>query len=104
MKGFIDFIRERGVIGFAVGFILGGAVSKLVSSFVNDILNPLLGVFLGYTKTLKGEVFKIGKIQVAWGSFVVNLIDFLILAAVVYFIFRVLRVEKLDVKKQEKNN
>jgi len=37
MKGFLDFIREQGVVGLAVGFILGGAVSKLVASLVADI-------------------------------------------------------------------
>jgi len=40
-SGFIDFVREQGVVGLAVGFILGGAVSKVVSSLVKDIINSL---------------------------------------------------------------
>ena len=40
MKGFLEFIRERGVLGLAIGFILGGSVTKVVSAFLADILNP----------------------------------------------------------------
>jgi large conductance mechanosensitive channel len=43
MKGFLNFIREQGVVGLAVGFILGGSVSKVVTSLVTDIINPVLG-------------------------------------------------------------
>ena len=102
MKGFIEFIRERGVVGFAVGFILGGAVTKLVSSFVDDIINPMLGVGLGFTKELNREYIQIGQAKIAWGNFTANLIDFIILAVVVYSIFKVLKMEKLDVGKEEK--
>jgi len=52
LKGFIDFIRNYGVIGLAVGFILGGALSSVVSALVNDIINPILGVLLGATEGL----------------------------------------------------
>ena len=44
MKGFIDFIREQGVIGLAIAVILGGAVNKLVASLVGDIIQPLIGI------------------------------------------------------------
>ena len=55
MKGFLDFIREQGVVGLAVGFILGGAVSKLVASLVNDLINPLLGAALGVLEKRRGQ-------------------------------------------------
>lgn len=38
MKGFIEFIREKGVVGLAVGFILGGAVAKVVAALVTDLI------------------------------------------------------------------
>ena len=41
MKGFLEFVREQGVVGLATGFILGGAVSKVVTSLVTDIINPV---------------------------------------------------------------
>lgn len=95
MKGFIQFIRERGVIGFAIGFILGGAVSKMVASFVTDVVNPLIGLVFGNVAGL--SEMTIGTVRL--GSFVSSMIDFLILAAVVYFVFKGLGLEKLDVKK-----
>lgn len=44
MRGFINFIREQGIIGLAVGFLLGGSASRVVTSLVNDVINPLVGL------------------------------------------------------------
>ena len=99
MKGFIDFIRERGVVGFAVAFILGGAITKLVASLVTDIVNPILSVILSKTKSLETMAFKIGPSKIMWGHFVSSCIDFLIISLVVYIIFRGLGLEKIDRKK-----
>jgi len=60
MKGFMDFIREQGVVGLAVGFILGGAVSKLVASLVTDIINPIIGIALGVVGGLKDAYIQAG--------------------------------------------
>ena len=102
MKGFIEFIREQGVIGLAVGFILGGAISKLVTSLVTDIINPLVGALLGFTKNLADASFLVGGSKIMWGHFVTILIDFAIIAAVIYFSVRILRLDRLDKKKEEK--
>lgn len=96
MKGFIGFIRQRGVIGFAVGFILGKATSDLIGSFVNDIINPLIGIVTGNFKDLSKMSFQVGSAIVNYGNFLVLLINFIILALVVYVLFKVLRLEKLD--------
>lgn len=98
MKGFIEFIRRQGVVGLAIGFILGGAVSKLVSSLVNDLINPVLGSVLGSIGDLKSQSFILGSVKITWGNFASNLIDFIIILAVVYFVFKALRFEKLDKK------
>lgn len=99
MKGFIEFIRERGVVGFAVAFILGGAVTKVVSSLVTDIVNPILGLILSRTKSLESMYFKIAGAKIMWGHFITVAIDFLVLSAVVYFIVKVFGLEKIDRKK-----
>jgi len=99
MKGFIEFIRERGVVGFAVGFILGGAVTKVVSSFVTDIINPILGIILSKTKSLETMSFNFGASKILWGHFISVLIDFVIISFVVYLIFKVFGLEKIDKKK-----
>jgi len=99
MKGFIKFIREQGVVGLAVGFILGGAVSKVVASLVSDIVNPVLGLVLGATDGLEAASLAVGSAKVMWGSFVGVLIDFFVIALVVYYGVKGLGLDKLDKKK-----
>ena len=91
----MQFIREQGVVGLAVGFILGGAVSKVVSALVNDIVNPIIGTVLGSTEGLKA--MKLGPVLL--GDFVSVMIDFLIIAAVVYFVVKGLGLDKMDKAK-----
>jgi large conductance mechanosensitive channel len=100
MKGFINFIREQGVVGLAVGFILGGAVSKVVSALVTDIINPILGIALGATEGLKSASFGIGSARVLYGDLISVVIDFIVVALVVYFGVKLIGLDKLDKKKE----
>jgi large conductance mechanosensitive channel len=100
MKGFLDFVREQGVVGLAVGFILGGAVSKVVSALVDDIINPLVGLLIGRAENLSVATFNIGAAAIPWGDFVSILIDFIIVALVVYFGVKWLRLDKVDKEKK----
>jgi len=99
MKGFIEFVRDQGVVGLAVGFILGGAVSKLVSSLVSDIINPVLGIMLGPAGDLSAYSITIGKANILYGNFITVIIDFIVVALVVYFGVKALKLDKLDKKK-----
>lgn len=99
LKGFIEFIRTQGVVGLAIGFILGGAVSKLVTSLVENIINPLVGLALGKVN-LADKALTIGTASLKYGAFLSTLIDFVIVAAVVYFGFKAIGIEKLDKPKQ----
>jgi len=96
--GFFQFIREQGVVGLAVGFILGGAVSALVKSIVEDVINPLISAGIKNIDTLSSITLG----PVAIGSFVAAVIDFVVIAAVVYFIFKGLKLDKLDLKNEKK--
>lgn len=98
MKDFLEFIRRQGVIGLAVGFILGGAVSKLVSALVSDIINPILGVVLNVAGGLGDNYLKIGPVRLMWGDFLSVVIDFIVIAAVVYFGIKWTGLDKLDNK------
>lgn len=100
LSGFIQFVREQGVVGLAVGFILGGAVSKVVASFVSDIVNPIIGVALGAAGDLKTLLVQVGPVKILWGSFVATAVDFLIIALVVYYGVRILGLGKVDKKKE----
>lgn len=99
MKGFLDFVREQGVVGLAVGFILGGAVSKLVAALVEDIINPILAMGLGSVENLGEAYLQIGSAKLLWGDFLNVAIDFLVVALVVYFGVKWLKLDKVDKKK-----
>ncbi len=99
MKGFLEFVREQGVVGLAVGFILGGAVSKVVASLVSDIINPVLGILLGAAGDLATMSLKVGSAEIMWGKFINTGIDFLVIALVVYFGVKRLGLDKIDKKK-----
>lgn len=100
MRGFINFVREQGVVGLAVGFILGGAVSKVVAAFVADIVNPLLSIALGNVRALKDAAWEIGATKIMWGDFITVAIDFVVLALVVYVGVKLLKLDRLDKKKE----
>ena len=99
MKDFIDFVKEQGVVGLAVGFILGGAVSKMVASLVSDIINPIIGIVLGAAGDLASMSLSVGPIQLMLGHFISTLIDFIVIALVVYYGVKALKLDKLDKKK-----
>lgn len=101
IKGFFDFIREQGVVGLAVGFLLGGAVSKVVTALITDIVNPLFGIVLGKTEGLKSAAIAVGETKILWGDFLTVLIDFFVVALVVYFGIKIIGVNRLDKKKEE---
>jgi len=99
MKGFIEFIRTQGVVGLAVGFILGGSVKSVVTALVDDLITPLLAPLLGSTKGLAAAVLKLGPVTLLYGHFLGVLIDFAIIASVVYFFVKGFGFDKLDKKR-----
>ena len=101
MKGFIDFIREKGVMGLAVGFILGGAVSKVVTAFITDIINPILSSILGAAGGIKEASLNIGTAHILYGDMLSVLIDFIVISFVVYFGIKILKLDRLDKPKKE---
>lgn len=99
IKGFLDFIREKGVVGLAVGFILGGAISGMVKSLVDDIINPLIGLLLGKAPALTEVVISIGESSIKIGNFINVFVNFAVIAAVVYFGVKILKLDRLDKPK-----
>lgn len=86
LKGFRDFILRGNVMDLAVAVIIGGAFGKIVSSLVTDLINPLIGSVVG-KPDFSGIVLHIGSGVIKIGSFLNNVIEFVLVAAVVYFIF-----------------
>jgi large conductance mechanosensitive channel len=83
-KGFRDFILRGNVMDLAVAVIIGAAFTAIVSSLTANIINPLLGAFIGKPNFdyLVGDVHG-GVIK--YGSFLTSVVNFIILAGVVYF-------------------
>lgn len=105
VKGFLDFIRTQGVVGLAVGLVLGGAVSIVVKSLVDNVVMPPIGLLLGSGDGLKGLSWTIGEGNggdpaiIHYGVFLNDVINFLVIALVIYFVFHLLGLTKLDKKK-----
>lgn len=105
VKAFFDFIRTQGVIGLAVGLVLGGAISVMVKSLIDNVVMPPLGLLLGSADGLKGLAWTMANtakgqpVVLHYGVFLNDLINFIIIALVVYFLIRLLRIEKFDKKK-----
>lgn len=105
VKGFVEFIRTQGVIGLAVGLVLGTAVSILVKSLVDNVVMPPIGLLLGSADGLKGLSWTIGSNNegdpavIQYGVFLNDLINFIIIALVVYLVFNMLGLTKFDKKK-----
>ncbi len=103
-RSFIDFIRSQGVIGLAVGLVLGGAVTTLVKSMIDNIVMPPIGFLLGSGQGLKGLSWTIGQTiggnaaVLNYGLFLNDLINFVVIALVVYLMVRLLKVEKIEKK------
>lgn len=98
-KGFIQefmhFLQTFGVIGLAIAFVIGSAASKLVSALVADIVNPLVGLALQDVGDLKKLSFTVFKSTFAYGDLIANVIDFLIIAVIVFVLYKQLSKFKL---------
>lgn len=99
MKGFVNFIREQGVVGLAVGFLLGGAVSRTVTSLVENVINPVIGLMLGKVN-LAERIIVMNGTSLKYGAFISSVIDFIIVAAVIYFGIKIIGIDKIDKKKE----
>ncbi|MEO5627520.1 MAG: MscL family protein [Candidatus Saccharimonadales bacterium] len=104
LQGFVDFVREQGVVGLAVGIVLGAQIKTLVDSFVVSFVNPLLGLLLpgNGNLALKTLTINVGskKAVFLYGAFLTQVISFMIVAAIVYYVVHGLKLDKLDKKKQ----
>ena len=106
---FFDFLKTFGIIGLAIAFVIGQASSKLITSLVEDIINPLIGLFLpsGSLEQLSAKITSVsGAIsEFKYGDFIANIIDFLIIALVVFVAYKALSKYKIveDKSKTEES-
>ena len=97
---FKEFISRGNVVDLAVGVIVGGAFSKIVTSLVNDVLTPLIGIVLGGVDFSSLSV-DIKSAKIMYGSFIQNIIDFLIIASCVFLFVKIINTLSKKNKKEE---
>ncbi len=102
IKEFKEFISRGNVIDMAVGVIMGSAFGKIVTSLVNDIIMPLVGVLIGGID-FTSLSFKIQKAEVKYGSFIQNIVDFLIVAICIFIFVKIInKLNTIDVLHKKK--
>lgn len=82
-----EFALRGNVIDLAVGVIIGAAFGKIVTALVNDIIMPLVGIFMGGIN-FSELTFTIGNAVIKWGDFVQTVVDFLVIAIIVFLMVR----------------
>lgn len=88
IQDFARFLQTFGVIGLAIAFVIGAASSSLISSLVSNIINPFIGLALQDVGDLSQLTFTINKSTFAYGSFIASVIDFIIIAFVVFLLYK----------------
>lgn len=86
-KEFREFVMRGNVLDMAIGIIIGGAFGKIVASLVNDILMPLVGTLMGGIDFSQLST-TIGGATIMWGLFLQSVVDFLIIAFVIFLIVK----------------
>ena len=99
MKEFKEFISRGNVMDMAVGIIIGGAFTAIVSSLVADIITPIIGMLLGGVNFSELAI-TVGSAQLTYGNFIQAIINFLIIAWVVFMMVKAMN--KMKKKEEEK--
>ena len=106
LKDFKEFAFKGNVLDMAIGVIIGGAFGKIVTSLVNDLIMPIISILIGglnftdlkYVITPKhGDI---AENAIAYGSFIQNVVDFLIIAFCIFIFVRL--IEKFKKKEEVK--
>ena len=99
MKEFKEFISRGNVMDMAVGIIIGGAFTSIVSSLVADIITPIIGMLLCGVNFSELAI-TVGSAQLTYGNFIQAIINFLIIAWVVFMMVKAMN--KMKKKEEEK--
>lgn len=103
--GFVDFLREKAVVGLAIGFVVGTQVQGVAGSVNTNFINPLIDLIFPRSQPLltRKALVTIGSNHAAtfrWGAVVYTLLDFLFVLIALYILIKVFKFDKLDKRKQ----
>lgn len=116
LGGFMDFVRTQGVIGLAVGLAIGTQANSTVKAIVEGFINPIVGFIVGSPKGLTASTWNVigqntasttywlnigdRQLVIGWGAILSSLITLLAVAAVIYFVVKGFKLDKLDKAKE----
>ena len=101
LKEFREFAIKGNVVDLAVGVIIGTAFGKIVSSLVADIIMPLIGILIGGVH-YEDLVIEVGDAQVTYGKFIENIIDFIVIAFVIFLLVKAINHFRRQAEKEPK--
>ena len=87
LNEFKAFAMRGNVIDLAIAVVIGGAFGKIVSSLVDNIITPVIGLLLGGVN-FSGLAFKVGDASVTYGAFIQSIVDFVIVAFVIFMVVK----------------
>ncbi len=93
IQEFKDFIAKGNVMDMAVGIIIGAAFTAIVTSLVDDMINPIIGLFMGGVD-FGGLTASVGEATFTYGNFIMAIINFLIIAFVVFMLVKAVNKAK----------
>lgn len=100
LEEFKQFALRGNVMDMAIGVVIGGAFTAIVTSLVDDIISPLVGLLV--RTDFKDLVIQVGNVAIAYGSFINAVVNFLIVAFVLFCVIRAInRMHEAVHKKQE---
>lgn len=103
VKGFLDFVREQGVVGLAIGLAIGTQAGILVKDIVAAIIDPIIGLIIGNPAGLQAAKWDVSiagrEATFALGQLVYSAIVFMAVCAVIYLVVHAMKLDKLDKKK-----
>ena len=96
--GFVDFLRERAVVGLAVGFVIGSQAQTVVKQLVSSFIDPAFKLLFGQNLSSRSFVLNLHHrhAQFGWGVFVYDLLDFLFLLIIIYLIIKIFKLDRLE--------
>lgn len=100
LKDFREFITRGSVIELAIGVIMGAAFTSIVNSLVADIFMPIIGVLMGGVN-FESLAFQFGEASINYGMFIQSVINFFLIALLIFFTMRAVVALEKSIKAQD---
>lgn len=103
IKEFKEFISKGNVLDMAIGVVIGGAFTAIVNSLVNDVIMPIVGAIIGGLDFSSIAIPLGGEASIAIGNFIQAIVNFLIVAFVLFSVIKAInKFKKQEPKAEEK--